>query len=226
MTSRERTLLVLLTQLNLTLLTDITNSNLEPGNYTIHAVTQGGEDSIGFTYTKPSSQSVYGQQANIRIDFDKGMIPVKYSESTEKWEVVTDGELDSNLDNWFDYDTKKWANAVTVTKDSQNDYYKARAGSNEHYEVNDSDILDYWVYIPRYSYKVMRYSMDDKYASDDVASNNGGFEIVFETSDTSKKTPAACPVSSSSRYYQDCVYVDQAYGTSTGTSCATHPTFT
>ena len=236
------------TQLKLTLPTDIANSDLEPGEYTIHVVTQGGEDILesGFTYTKSSSQSVYDQQANIRVDFDKGMIPVKYNESTEKWEVVTDKELDSNLDNWFDYDTKKWANAVTVTKDSQDTYYKARAGSDTHYEVNDGDILGYWVYVPRYAYKVMRRESTDRYVDEQ------NFEIKFETTANPTKTPVeSCNADARSAaavwkdgnrdnavesnikvgYYQDCPGVDTNYyrddaNKADSTAWATHPAFT
>ena len=207
----------------------IPTTDITAESYTIHVVTQGGEETASFTYTKPSSQSIYDQQANIRVDFDKGMIPVKYNTSSEKWEVVTDKELDSNLDNWFDYDTKKWANAVTVTKDSQDDYYRARAGSNEHYEVNDNDILGFWAYIPRYAYQVMR-----RDANNTVVQPTN-FNIVFETKDTPKKTPIECLNGD----YQICV--KNQYGESrlnypntisqddplnNQTAWATHPAFT
>ena len=86
-------------------------------------------------------------------------------------------------------------------------------------------ILGFWVYIPRYAYKVMRYSVNDRYVSDSTAITNGGFEIVFETKDTPKKTPIACSNSSSSQYYQDCSNVSQDYGATTGTAWATHPAF-
>ena len=72
----------------------------------------------------------------------------------------------------------------------------------------------------------MRYSVNDKYVSDSTAISNGGFEIVFETKDAPKKTPAACSKSNSSQYYQDCSNVSQEYGATTGTSWATHPAFT
>lgn len=228
--------------------TDQAIPNLSAGTYNVVVVTQGGEDILrgGFTYTESSSQSVYDQQANIRVDFDKGMIPVKYNESTEKWEVVTDRELDSNLDNWFDYGTKKWANAVTVTKDSQDAYYKARAGSDTHYEVNDGDILGYWVYIPRYAYKVMRRESTDRYVDEQ------NFEIKFETTANPTKTPVeSCNADARSAaavwkdgnrdnavesnikvgYYQDCPGVDANYyrddvNKADSTAWATHPAFT
>ena len=211
------------TGLTVTIPTDQTNPDLEPGDYTIHVVTQGGEETIGFSYTKPSSQSIYDEKANVRVDFDKGMIPVKYNDSTEKWEVVTDRELDSNLDNWFDYDTKKWANAVTVIKDSQDTYYKARSGSNEHYEVSNEDILGYWVYIPRYAYKVLRRDMTDRW----VEAQN--FEIKFETNEDVTKNPKKCANSNSNQYYDNCVsttYPGNDGSLANQTAWATHPAFT
>ena len=114
-------------------------------------------------------------------------------------------------------DGPHWANAVTV--ENPENYRESGI------DIPQDQIKGYWVYIPRYAYKVMRYSVNDKYVSDSTAISNGGFEIVFETKDTPKKTPAACSNSSIGRYYQDCSNVSQEYGAETGTAWATHPAF-
>ena len=51
------------TGLTVTIPTDQTNPDLEPGDYTIHVVTQGGEASIGFAYKEPTAweKAVYMQ---------------------------------------------------------------------------------------------------------------------------------------------------------------------
>ena len=74
------------TQLKLTLPTDITNSDLEPGEYTIHVVTQGGEDGIRFTYTEKKLPdgiiqvtADYGTNGHVAVDYDDNMIPVVYN---------------------------------------------------------------------------------------------------------------------------------------------------
>ena len=209
------------TELKLTLPTDITNSDLEAGDYTIHVVTQGGEASIGFTYTEKKALSVYDSVDNVRVDWDANMIPVYHTGDTTnaEWTSLTQDEINDSTVTWFNYTGKRWANAVTVKEEALGKY------QNKHEVVDEEDVLGYWVYIPRYAYKVMRYSVNDQYVSDSKAISDGGFEIVFETKDTPKKTPAACSNSNSNQYYQDCSNVSQEYGAETGTAWATHPAF-
>ena len=187
--------------------------------YTIYVQTQAASPVTipnSFTYTKPTGITTV-TDGTVAVDMDDGMIPVIYNDGTSNWESLTTAEA-KTAGTWYDYGAKKWANAVTVKNPES---YK-----NQHKTVASSDILGYWVYIPRYAYKVMRYSVNDKYVSDSAATSNGGFEIVFETKDTPKKTPAACANSNSNQYYQDCSNVSQEYGATTGTSWATHPAFT
>ena len=187
--------------------------------YTIYVQTQASMPTPitnAFTYTKQTGITTI-TNGTVAVDIDDGMIPVIYNYGTSNWESLTTAEAKTS-GTWYDYGAKKWANAVTVKNP---DTYK-----NQHKTVSSSDILGYWVYIPRYAYKVMRYSVNDKYVSDSVASSNGGFEIVFETKDTPKKTPTACSNSNSNQYYQDCSNVSQDYGATTGTAWATHPAFT
>ncbi len=53
---------------------------------------------------------------------------------------------------WYDYERQIWANAVTVTNESRDTYKNAEAGT----KVYMSDILQMWVWIPRYSYTIQQ----------------------------------------------------------------------
>ena len=221
-------------QLTITLPTDGTNPELEIGDYAIHVVTQGGEDSIGFTYTKKSlpdgmleSTDDYGDDGHVAVDYDENLIPIKVSSSRYGSPTITalpKSEIDNDPSVWYDYsaDVKQWANAVTVKNPES---YKNITSETI---VNDSDILGYWVYIPRYAYKVMRRDASDKAVSDTTASHNGGFEIKFETASDPKKTPVKC--NRTGQDYQTCVGASALeYPTDSAdkdkTAWATHPAF-
>ena len=66
--------------LTCTLPTDETNPELEAGEYTIHVVTQGGEGTIGFTYTEKQlpdgmlqSTADYGSDGHVAVDYDENI---------------------------------------------------------------------------------------------------------------------------------------------------------
>ena len=113
------------------------------------------------------------------VTLDKNMIPVKYTGSTTnaQWTSVADPEAANS--GWYDYANKQWANAVTVKKEALSKY---RGFSKV---VDQSDILGFWVYIPRYRYKVLRYSGSDPA----VPAQN--FTIEFENKQSTKATPTA-----------------------------------
>ncbi len=77
-----------------------------------------------------------------------GLIPVKLNTTGTTVTVVEEDDPD-----WYDYEDKKWANAVLVSSDRRT-YYQKHPGVT----VTTSDILAYYVWIPRYSYKVWQYS--------------------------------------------------------------------
>jgi len=76
-------------------------------------------------------------------ELDEGMIPVI---------IASDGSLTkANLkEEWYNYASKNWANIVLVTDESRNKYIESKPGT----EINVSDILAYYVWIPRYKYKI------------------------------------------------------------------------
>ena len=76
-----------------------------------------------------------------------GMIPVYYSGGN--W-LKADSTNSNSTYQWYDYDTQKWANAVMVTSDTRDTYMSATAGTT----ISESDILAYYVWIPRYRYQL------------------------------------------------------------------------
>ena len=99
---------------------------------------------------------------------DDGMIPVVFDTSNGTV-VKTVSSTDSS---WYNYSNQEWANVVLVkTIGTQTrDYYKNNSGV----EVNQSDILAYYVWIPRYKYQI--WSIDDNNKSGEEQT----IEIIFE----------------------------------------------
>ena len=76
-------------------------------------------------------------------DLDDGMIPVVISNNG----IATTVSKDNN--NWYNYNNKEWANVVLVNSSSRSKYLNTSG-----VEVNEDDILAYYVWIPRYSYRI------------------------------------------------------------------------
>ena len=160
--------------------------------YDIYVISQAASPGVlknAFTYSEPATGiSVKSTNENIIVDYDENLIPVVYvgydGNGRGHWESLTKSEITSNTDNWFNYTNKQWANAVTVTKDSLSKY------QDKHTTIDNDDVLGYWVYIPRYAYEVMRPNAVDRVVDDDMAEEEGGFKINFETVNDTKKIPA------------------------------------
>ena len=90
---------------------------------------------------------------------DDGMIPVYYDETSETWKKADSSNKDNN---WYNYDSKKWANSVTVSSTNRGTYKSASVGT----EIPMDDILTMQVWIPRYKYKVWNYNADGTVSSD------------------------------------------------------------
>ena len=150
-----------------------------------------------------------------QVDIDPNMIPVKYTGSTTnaQWTSLANPEDSSNQGSWYNYNQKQWANAVTVKDPSK---YKGQTKV-----VDQSDILGYWVYIPRYAYEVMRRDGTDK----PVPAQD--FLISFEKKTTPKRHPAVCPEKGKD-YRTECgLNRDYIKGQpSNAGTWATHPAFT
>jgi hypothetical protein len=132
-----------------------------------------------FFYRFPVCRS--GNEAHnlCQIDIDSNMIPVKYAGDTSAPRWVKAGVTEAD-GGWYDYEEKKWANAVSVEAGKLGDYQAAAEGT----VVDDNDILGYFVYIPRYAYRVQRLAAWHK-----PRHTQNPFEIVFENVGVPKKTP-------------------------------------
>lgn len=108
-----------------------------------------------------------------RPNLTENMIPVTYDETTNTWK-----KADKNS-HWYNYQEKKWANAVLVkelketdSSKSRDEYISAPAGT----PILEQDILAYFTWIPRFRYQL--------YESDTETPIN----IVFENISTTKST--------------------------------------
>ena len=75
----------------------------------------------------------------------EGMIPITYDGSN--W---VKADQYGAYNNWYDYGNQKWANAVMVTSSKRDTYMNADIGTT----IPENDILAYYVWIPRYKYKL------------------------------------------------------------------------
>ena len=96
----------------------------------------------------------------------KNMIPITYKDGS--W-VVADKNNSQETYKWYDYSNAMWANSVVVT-------------NNSNYEnvgtiINNSDVLAYYVWIPRYRYKLWNVETDIK---DSYNAYDNGIDIIFE----------------------------------------------
>ena len=137
------------------------------------------------------------------------MIPVYYDSTSNVWKKAD--ATNSNASNqWYDYDNKMWANAVTVTSTNRDTYLKASAGTT----IPMSDINTMWVWIPRYTYTYLN--------TNTPQSINIKFEEGYKYTGTIKCTDAVTGTSSTSETCTDTTNGSLKAGTST----YTHPAFT
>ena len=122
-------------------------------------------------------------------ELDDNMIAVTYNGTN--W-VKTDKD-----NNWYNYDELKWANAVTVSSATRENYLSADIGT----VINMDDIETMWVWIPRYSYTIG--SVDGNYYGkqgeylDNIPTrlSPGEIDIKFIDTDTKEKGSAKYLVS-------------------------------
>ena len=96
----------------------------------------------------------------------EGMIPITYDGTN--W--VKADEYGA-YNNWYDYGNQKWANAVMVTSSKRDTYMNADVGTT----IPENDILAYYVWIPRYKYKLFNatYAFNTQAQVIDVVFENG-----------------------------------------------------
>ena len=122
------------------------------------------------------------EQYNVRPVVNEGLIPVVF-DTTAGTTSVKNGTnvktIGKNDSNWYNYSEKKWANAVLVTNTSRSKYLNTSGVT-----VSESDILGYFVWIPRYRYKIWTTGVSSSGKEQEI-------EIVFESKDTEKSEGTA-----------------------------------
>ena len=99
------------------------------------------------------------------------MIPVMYNGSS--W-VKADSSNTNSTYKWYAYQEKQWANAVLVTDTNRDSYLSAEAGT----VIPEDEVLAYYVWIPRYKYKV--WNINKVIGTDSYDAETTGIDIVFE----------------------------------------------
>ena len=136
------------------------------------------------------------------------MIPVYYDTTSNVWRKADVDNKDEDY-KWYDYDSKMWANVVTVTSANRDKYLSAELGT----EISMSDINTMWVWIPRYTYTYLN--------TNTPQSINIKFEEGISSSGTIKCVDTVTGTSSTSEKCTD----DVNGSLKAGTSTYTHPAF-
>ena len=164
-------------------------SNIQVSLSVINGYKNGGDLIIPTGYTIISDIYEVGSTTHKKIDNSganypdlvEGLIPAVYNTTTSKW-VKADTESSTSTYGWYDYTQKKWANAVLVTEANRATYKTAAVGTN----ITESDILAYYVWIPRYKYKV--WNKDKVVGTQSYNAKTEGIDIVFENNTDSTGT--------------------------------------
>ena len=109
----------------------------------------------------------------------EGMIPITYDGTN--W---VKADQYGAYNEWYDYGNQKWANAVMVTSSKRETYMNADVGTT----IPENDILAYYVWIPRYKYKLFNAT----YAS---GTTEQLIDVVFEN-ETSTTGTVTCTYAS------------------------------
>ena len=163
-------------------------------------VVDSNEDAQEYVY-KPLYKDNSG--ANIP-ELYQGLIPIYYNESNQI--VIADV-----TQKWYDYDSHEWANAVLIdhtNKDIVNKFYNEDGTLKDGGIVTTDDILQMYVWIPRYKYQLFN-------------ANNEGvpkqiINIAFETGEDNTGT-VSCNIANNG--------VETCTNASNG-EWYTHPAFT
>jgi len=149
----------------------VTISNNKVSTYTFleegYAITgsKDGDTSV----SKVSGDKIYQDTLLNGADpvLDYGMIPVT---------IDNDGTVHKAdiTQEWYNYTNKQWANVVLVSSDVRDKYEKASKGT----KLDQSKILAYLVWIPRYRYKLFNVN--------GAIISPQSIEITFENTNTTK----------------------------------------
>lgn len=85
---------------------------------------------------------------------DDGLIPVYYDEENSVWKKA---DVNNKDNSWYSYEDKRWANAVLIEDpDMRGKYIASKKGT----EIVNEDIMAFFVWIPRFKYRVWNITRD------------------------------------------------------------------
>lgn len=143
--------------------------DLSPDSTTTNNVYSSTEDTSG---------------ANAPDLLNNELIPVVYDYNNEQW-IKADTSK-----RWYNYSERMWANAIMVKEyggKSRSEYMNAPAGT----VINDNDILNMWVWVPRYSYSIQKLKVLKKEKEIIMSAPNGAYingiiKLDFKTKSSGK----------------------------------------
>ena len=124
----------------------------------------------------------------------EGMIPITYDGTN--W---VKADKNGVYNNWYDYGNQKWANAVMVTSAKRETYMNADVGTT----IPENDILAYYVWIPRYKYKLFNatYASGTSPQLIDVVFENGTSTTGTVTCTYASNGAETCTNKANGNYY-------------------------
>ena len=153
------------------------------------------EGDTKYIYCLSSTETLEGDPSGAnRPVLAEGMIPITYDGTN--W--VKADEYGA-YNNWYDYGNQKWANAVMVTSATRDTYMNANAGT----AIPENDILAYFVWIPRYKYKLFNatYASGTSPSLIDVVFENGTSTTGTVTCTYASNGAETCQNKSNGNYY-------------------------
>ena len=129
---------------------------------------------------------MYGEAGNIYTDNSgasapelySGLIPVTYDSNNNNEIIVAD-----ITSEWYNYDNHEWANAILIDQSNtaiKNKYLNSGGSYKSGTQVDISDVLQMYVWVPRYKYKLFNVSGTNMSAQ--------MIEVEFESADTPKSS--------------------------------------
>ncbi len=111
----------------------------------------------------------------------QGMIPVKIKDNGE----VTYADIYDSSNKWYEYGQKQWANSVILVDKPSKKY---KVGDT----ISESDIRAYFVWIPKYKYKLFNMGDYNGYETTQPESQVQEIDIVFGTENTKENDGVEC----------------------------------
>ncbi len=144
------------------------------------------------------------------------LLPVSYKKTSDTEGYWYKADITNQTDLWYSYENGIWANAVLLNESNYNKYKNKSVGT----EIEKNDILDFYVWIPRFKYYVINNSNYTNYER----INNIVFEEGNSTTGTIECIDDISNKENSHIYSEVCSdkYYDHIYD---NLSTYTHPAF-